>query len=240
MSEQPVRVEATGETVGEARWAALHDLERQFPDLDRDAVQFVVVSEGQRGLLGVGYEPARVIATLTEVPEVGAAGAGAAAAAHRASEPAEGESEQATAVRRLMDEVVAALGIDGDVQVSQERDTISATVRGEDLGILIGKHGQTIDAVQYLANSMLHRHGRGVEAVIDAEGYRARRERTLGEVAARAVDEVRRTGQPVALEPMSSAERKIVHNKVQDIPGMATSSEGAEPNRYVVVAPSEE
>ena len=239
MSEQPVRVEATGETVGEARWAALHDLERQFPDLDRDAVQFVVVSEGQRGLLGVGYEPARVIATLTEVPEVGAAGAGAGAA-HRASEPAEGESEQATAVRRLMDEVVAALGIDGDVQVSQERDTISATVRGEDLGILIGKHGQTIDAVQYLANSMLHRHGRGVEAVIDAEGYRARRERTLGEVAARAVDEVRRTGQPVALEPMSSAERKIVHNKVQDIPGMATSSEGAEPNRYVVVAPFEE
>jgi len=237
MSEQPVRVEATGETVGEARWAALHDLERQFPDLDRDAVQFVVVSEGQRGLLGVGYEPARVIATLTEVPEVGAAGAGAP---HRASEPAEGESEQATAVRRLMDEVVAALGIDGDVQVSQERDTISATVRGEDLGILIGKHGQTIDAVQYLANSMLHRHGRGVEAVIDAEGYRARRERTLGEVAARAVDEVRRTGQPVALEPMSSAERKIVHNKVQDIPGMATSSEGAEPNRYVVVAPFEE
>jgi len=145
-----------------------------------------------------------------------------------------------TAVRRLMDEVVAALGIDGDVQVSQQGDTISATVRGEDLGILIGKHGQTIDAVQYLANSMLHRHGRGVEAVIDAEGYRARRERTLGEVAARAVDEVRRTGQPVALEPMSSAERKIVHNKVQDIPGMATSSEGAEPNRYVVVAPSEE
>jgi spoIIIJ-associated protein len=238
MSEQPVRVEATGETVGEARWAALHDLERQFPDLDRDAVQFVVVSEGQRGLLGVGYEPARVIATLTEVPD--AAGAGAAAAAPRASEPAEGESEQATAVRRLMDEVVAALGIDGDVQVSQQGDTISATVRGEDLGILIGKHGQTIDAVQYLANSMLHRHGRGVEAVIDAEGYRARRERTLGEVAARAVDEVRRTGQPVALEPMSSAERKIVHNKVQDIPGMATSSEGAEPNRYVVVAPSEE
>jgi spoIIIJ-associated protein len=238
MSEQPVRVEATGETVGEARWAALHDLERQFPDLDRDAVQFVVVSEGQRGLLGVGYEPARVIATLTEVPD--AAGAGAAAAAHRASEPAEGESEQATAVRRLMDEVVAALGIDGDVQVSQQGDTISATVRGEDLGILIGKHGQTIDAVQYLANSMLHRHGRGVEAVIDAEGYRARRERTLGEVAARAVDEVRRTGQPVALEPMSSAERKIVHNKVQDIPGMATFSEGAEPNRYVVVAPSEE
>jgi spoIIIJ-associated protein len=75
---------------------------------------------------------------------------------------------------------------------------------------------------------------------VDAQGYRQRRERTLGEVAARAVDEVRRTGSAVALESMSSAERKIVHTKVQAFPGMSTTSEGAEPNRYVVVAPTVE
>ena len=68
MTEPPVQVEATGETVGEARWAALHELERRYPALDRTAVEFVVLSEGQRGLLGVGYEPARVIATLSGAP----------------------------------------------------------------------------------------------------------------------------------------------------------------------------
>ncbi|HYX86374.1 MAG TPA: Jag N-terminal domain-containing protein, partial [Gaiellales bacterium] len=69
MTEPAVQVEATGETVGEARWAALHELERRYPSLDRSTVEFVVLSEGQRGLLGVGYEPARVIATLGEEPK---------------------------------------------------------------------------------------------------------------------------------------------------------------------------
>ncbi len=73
MTEPAVRVEATGETVGEARWAALHELERRYPGLDRDQVEFVVVSEGQRGLLGVGYQPARVIAAMATEPEGAAA-----------------------------------------------------------------------------------------------------------------------------------------------------------------------
>ena len=103
-----------------------------------------------------------------------------------------------------------------------------ATARGPELGLLIGKHGQTIDAVQYLVNASLHRRGlKGVEAVIDAQGYRKRRERTLTEVALRAAEEVRRTGQPYALEPMTSTERKIVHTKVQELGGLATASEGA-------------
>ena len=74
MTEPPVQVEATGETVGEARWAALHELERRYPALDRTAVEFVVLSEGQRGLLGVGYEPARVIASLAGAPPAAAPG----------------------------------------------------------------------------------------------------------------------------------------------------------------------
>lgn len=234
MSEQPVRVEATGETVGEARWAALHDLERQFPDLDRDAVQFVVVSEGQRGLLGVGYEPARVIATLSGEPPAGAAPAA------RAAEHHPGDSPAAARVRALLGQVVDGLGLDAAVQVAESEERVTVTVTGDDLGLLIGRHGHTIDAVQYLANAIVHRHEEEpVEVVVDAQGYRARRERTLRDVAARAAADVIRTGEPVPLEPMSSVERKIVHLYLKaEVPRVRTASEGSEPNRHVVVLPA--
>jgi spoIIIJ-associated protein len=226
-----VQVESTGETVGEARWAALHELERRHPGLDRSQVDFVVLSEGERGLLGIGYEPARVVATLLEVPEPGAATAPAPA-----RQAPEDESEVAAAVRDLVVHVVEGLGMDADVDIRETDEQVLATVHGPELGLLIGKHGQTIDAVQYLVNATLYRRGlRDVEAVVDAQGYRKRRERTLAEVAARAAAEVRRTGQPVALEPMTSTERKIVHTKVQALDGLTTASEGLEPNRHVVV-----
>jgi spoIIIJ-associated protein len=230
MSER-VEVEATGETVGEARWSALHDLERRFPSLDRSAVEFVVVSEGQRGLLGVGYEPARVLAAVT-VDE------GAAAPA---PPPARDESAPVAAVRELLETVLDAIGIDGDLDLVERDGAVTATVHGSDLGLLIGKHGQTIDAIQYLANAMQYRRQeQPLEVIVDAEGYRKRRERTLHEVAVRAAAEARRTGQPVELEPMTSVERKIVHTKVQSLGGLATASEGAEPNRYVVVSLADE
>jgi spoIIIJ-associated protein len=232
MSEQRVEVEATGETVGEARWSALHDLERRFPSLDRSAVEFVVVTEGQRGLLGVGYEPARVLASVM-VDEATAAAPSAPKRAER------DESEPAAAVRELLDQVLDALGIEGDVDLVEDGGTVTATVHGSDLGLLIGKHGQTIDAIQYLANAMQYRRQeQPLEVIVDAEGYRKRRERTLHEVAVRAAAEARRTGAPVELEPMTSVERKIVHTKVQSLGGLETASEGSEPNRYVVVRPS--
>jgi spoIIIJ-associated protein len=227
-----VQVESTGETVGEARWAALHELERRYPGLDRSQVDFVVLSEGERGLLGIGYEPARVVATLLQVPEQGAAAAPAPA-----RQAPQDESEAAAAVRDLVVHVVDGLGMDADVDIRESDEQVLATVHGPELGLLIGKHGQTIDAVQYLVNATLYRRGlRDVEAVVDAQGYRKRRERTLAEVAARAAAEVRRTGQPVALEPMTATERKIVHTKVQALDGLTTASEGLEPNRHVVVA----
>jgi spoIIIJ-associated protein len=234
MSEQRAEVEAAGETVGEARWSALHELERRFPALDRDAVQFVVLSEGERGLLGVGYQPARVLASVV----VDAA----AAPAPRAPAPAgQEDSPGAAAVRELLEQVVAALAIEGDIDVTERDGAVIATVHGSDLGLLIGKHGQTIDAIQYLANAIQHRRAEEpLEVIVDAEGYRKRRERTLTEVAARAAADVRRTGLPVELEPMTSAERKIVHAKVQSMGGLATASEGGEPNRYVVVRPADD
>jgi spoIIIJ-associated protein len=236
VTEPAVRVEATGETVGEARWAALHELERRYPGLDREQIEFVVVSEGQRGLLGVGYEPARVIAALATEPS-----SPARAPAPEVASPRADDSEAAALVRDLLAQIVTGLGLDADVEIEEADGRVTGTVSGTDLGLLIGRHGQTIDAVQYLANAMIHRRkAEPVEVVIDAEGYRERRERVLCAVADRAAAEARRGGEPVALEPMTSVERKIVHLHLKEIAGVGTASEGVEPNRHVVVLPGDD
>jgi spoIIIJ-associated protein len=219
-----VSVEATGETVGEAKWSALRELERLAPGLDREAVRFQVVSEGERGLLGVGYAPARVVATA-ERPE-------------GAATPVAAEGEPAVA-RELLERVVVALGVDARVDVTESDDEVVATVTGGDLGVLIGRHGQMIDALQYLANAMAHRSvgDDRRRIVVDAAGYRARRSATLEAVARRSAEQASATGLPVELEPMSSVERRIVHESLKDDPEVETSSEGTEPHRYVVVFP---
>ncbi len=216
-------VEATGETVGEAKWKALRDLERLAPGLDRTSVRFQVVSEGERGLLGVGYSPALVIASAD----------GAAAAD---AEPRPGESELAARLRGLVERVVAAIGVSARVEVTESDDELLVRCSGDDLGLLIGKHGHTIDSLQYLANVILHRAGAEKHATVDAAGYRDRRRATLEGIALRSSERAVR-GERVLLEPMSAVERKIVHERLADEPGVRTSSEGVEPNRYVVVEP---
>jgi spoIIIJ-associated protein len=142
--------EATGETVGEAKWAALRELERRYPGLDKAAVQFEVVAEGERGILGVGYEPARVVAHLPAE----------AAEAVAAAEPVAEEGGQAGEARALVSQIVEALGVDADVVARDEPEAIVVTCSGPDVGLLIGRHGQTIDAVQYLLNVIGYRaHG---------------------------------------------------------------------------------
>ena len=224
MAEE-LSVETTGETVGEAKWAALRELERLRPGLDKSAVRFQVVSEGERGLLGVGYSPARVVATVE--------GNGAAAPA-----PAAGESELAALVRELVTRITAGIGISCRVDVHEQEDVVVATCSGRDLGLLIGRHGQTIDAVQYLVNAILVRRMPGRPALVDAAGYRARREAALRALARRAADDALRRGERVELEPMTAVERKIVHLELKDASGVETTSEGTEPNRFVVVYPS--
>ena len=218
-----VSVEASGETVGEAKWSALRELERLSPGLDRDAVRFVVVSEGERGLLGVGYAPARVVATADR-PEV---------------LPEEVVQGEAAIAKELLERVLAVIGAGGTVRVEESDDEVRAIVTGDDLGLLIGRHGQMIDALQYLANAIGHRR-LGEERrriVVDAAGYRARREATLESLARRSAEQASATGHRVELEPMSAVERRIVHESLKDDPEVTTTSEGAEPNRYVVVVP---
>ena len=223
-----ITVEATGETVGEAKWSALQELQRRVPGLDRDAIRFQVVSEGERGLLGVGYTPASVIATV-EVPEPAATAAG---------ESHDDESGQAALVRELLERTIAASGIPATVRID-EGDELVATLIGPDLGLLIGRHGQTIDALQYLANAIGHRtQGEDrVRVVVDAAGYRARRAATLETVARRAAEQATATGHRVELEAMTAVERRIVHELLKDDPEVETSSEGSEPTRFVVVFP---
>jgi spoIIIJ-associated protein len=225
MTEE-LRVETEGETVGEAKWAALRELEKLNPAIEKAAVRFEVVSEGERGILGVGFAPARVIAT------VDANGAPEAA-------PAD-DSDAAALVRDVITRITAALGISCRVDIVEEEGSLSATCSGRDLGLLIGRHGQTIDAIQYLCNAILAREGAGVSVVVDAAGYRARREATLGSLATSAAEQAIRTGERVELEPMTAVERKIVHVSLQEYPGVATESEGTEPNRFVVVLPGVE
>jgi spoIIIJ-associated protein len=224
-AETPLSVEAEGETVGEAKWTALRELERRFPGLDKSAVRFAVVSEGERGLLGVGYAPAKVIASVE---------GRAATAQPKDEEP----GSPAARLRELIERIAAALGAPVAVVISEDDESMVATLTGPDLGLVIGKHGKTIDAIQYLANAIVWRGSEERKAVIvDAAGYRERRRASLEQLADRAAGEATASRKEVPLEPMSAVERKIVHLHLQEREDVETTSEGTEPNRYVVVKP---
>jgi spoIIIJ-associated protein len=228
MTEQ-LQIEATGETVGEAKWSALRELEKLQPGLDKAAVKFQVVSEGERGLLGVGFAPARVIATVPADADGDANG----------GTEAVDESELAANVRELLGRIVREIGVHARLTIEEDDETLTAAFSGRDLGLLIGKHGQTIDAIQYLANAIVYR-GQAEDRkaiVVDAAGYRERRKASLDALAVRSAERAVSTGQRVELEPMTAVERKVVHLRLKDYPGVATESEGTEPNRFVVIAP---
>jgi spoIIIJ-associated protein len=222
-ADDEVSIEATGETVGEAKWKALRDIERALPGLDKASVRFQVVFEGERGLLGVGYTPARVIAS-------GAAGATAVTRAR------DDETELEQRVRELVERVVASIGVGAVTEAYEGDEEVLVTCTGGDLGLLIGKHGQTIDALQYLCNAILFRGGQGKPVTIDAAGYRERRRVALEGIALRAAERAAK-GERVALDPMTAVERKVVHERLKDVAGVATTSEGTEPNRHIVVFP---
>jgi spoIIIJ-associated protein len=221
-----VSVEATGETVGEAKWKALRDLERTAPGIDKSHVRFQIVSEGERGLLGVGFTPARVVASVS------VADSPAVVATAR-----EDESDLETRMRELVETVVGSMGIAARVDVRESVEEVVVTCSGAELGLLIGKHGQTIDALQYVANAASFRSSGGKPVTIDAAGYRERRRLTLEGIALRAADQAT-AGERVQLDPMTAVERKVVHERLKEVEGVETSSEGTEPNRYVVVSPA--
>ena len=151
-------------------------------------------------------------------------------------------SDEATAaerVRELLDRVNVALNLDASVEIEQsEEGVIRATLDAEDLGLFIGRHGTTIDAVQHLAYRIAaSAEDRPQRVIVDAAGYRERREQALHRQADEAAEDAVRYGRPVALDAMSATERKVVHEHLKDREDVETYSEGNEPDRHLVVAP---
>jgi spoIIIJ-associated protein len=154
-------------------------------------------------------------------------------------EPEDLPEEPAARVEALIDRVLDELDLDADVEVSESEAEIVAEIDGDDdLGILIGRRGQTLDALQLLCYRAAFR-GRGdrKRVSVDAAGYRDRRRELLAEEATVAADRAVRNGEPVRLEPMSSNERRMVHDVLKDRSDVETFSEGDDPERRVIVAP---
>ena len=230
MSDE-LSVEATGETVGEAKWAALRELERLAPGLDKAAVRFQVVSRGRA-------RPAR------RRLRAGARGRDRRrpeAPPPRRARRRRGASERPRSRASSSSGSPTGSASSARIDVDEDDEELVATLLGADLGVLIGRHGQTIDAVQYLANAIAlpRARRRAQEVVVDAAGLsRAPRGDARGARACAAPSGVARPGEPVELEPMTAVERKVVHVRLKDDPGVETTSEGTEPNRFVVVRPA--
>ncbi|HEX3434756.1 MAG TPA: R3H domain-containing nucleic acid-binding protein [Solirubrobacteraceae bacterium] len=161
------------------------------------------------------------------------ANAGAAGADEEELEPAE-------LLEELLEEITAGLGLEAEVEVEEAQGVLRGRIVGEDVGLFIGRRGQTIDAVQHLAQRIVFPDGPSTTRVeIDADGYRERRAELLREDADDAAEEALRDGQPVELEPMPPSERRIVHEYLRERGGVETHSEGEEPKRYLVVSPAD-
>ena len=223
MTELDTRVEAEGASLGEAKYAAMKELEPRFPGITVECVRFEVASEGDaQG--GEDGEPARVIGEVDED-------------AWRDVAEADLPEEPAERLRAVVTRVVQTLALDATVDVKETEEELLATVEGDDLGLLIGKHGATIDALQHIAMRIALRGGERKQVTVDAAGYRERRAEALHRAADRAVADALRYDRPVELEPMRALERKVVHTYLAERTDIETHSEGDEPDRRLVVTP---
>ena len=151
------------------------------------------------------------------------------------------ESAEAQALRGLLERVAGALDLDAEVEIVDDGETLTGRLDGEDLGLFIGRHGSTIEAVQHLAQRVAGGEGDARRRiVVDAAGYRERRAQVLERQADEAADRAVRSGRAVALDAMTSSERRVVHEYLRDRGDVETHSEGDEPDRHLVVSPASE
>ena len=155
----------------------------------------------------------------------------------KARELAEVQPQTVEAVKTFLADTMKAMNMEVEIEISIDEDgALCADLRGEHMGILIGKRGQTLDSLQYLANRVANKHQDGyVRVKLDTENYRERREETLKHLAKNIAHKVKRNRRPVALEPMNPYERRIIHSALQSNPYVTTHSEGEEPYRKVVI-----
>jgi spoIIIJ-associated protein len=213
-------------TIEQAKRLALEGLRKIVPSVTDSDVEFIVLEEGSKGgFFGRGKVEAQVEARLR--PSSASAEVGD-----------EGPPPGAEPLRDFIQNVVDLMGIEATVEAYDAPEAVHADISGADLGILIGRHGATIDALQYIAAIVVNgdrRHRRQV--VVDAEGYRKRREVSLKGLADRMAQKVARESASVQLKPMTAAERKVIHLHLKDHPRVETASEGNEPFRAVVISP---
>ncbi|MGI6777186.1 MAG: RNA-binding cell elongation regulator Jag/EloR [Acetivibrionales bacterium] len=199
-------VEKTGKNVREAIDSALAEL-----NADESSVEIEVLDEGSKGLLGLlGNKVARVRVTLKEAGK----------------ELAQG----------FLKDVFEKMGIDADLDLKEDDDSLLINISGKDSGIIIGRRGETLDALQYLTSLVVNRENENYKRVtIDIENYRQKREETLVKLANRLANKVLKYRKSITLEPMNPYERKIIHSTLQDHRDIETYSVGDEPNRKVVI-----
>ena len=200
-------IEVTGKTVEDARTEALIKL-----GTTSDQIEVEILEKGSSGFLGIGSKPAVVRVRRKFTME--------------------------DCVRDFLTQVFDAMDLTVDISVEVEEDnhTVNVELKGDEMGVLIGKRGQTLDSLQYLTSLALNRHtDEYVKVKLDTEDYRKRRKETLENLAKNIAYKVKRTKRPVSLEPMNPFERRVIHSTLQNDKYVSTHSEGEEPHRHVVV-----
>lgn len=253
-------IRVSAKTVDDAITEALIQL-----GVTSDRLEYEVIEKGSSGFLGIGMKQAVIEARrkpepVAEVKEetIPVEEVKPSVVKEQVSEPVQEKQEEkaeeeparkkATELAEVSDEAIKAVeaflndtlkAMDMDVEIVSEVDSegaLSVEMKGSNMGILIGKRGQTLDALQYLANRVANKHQDGyVRVKLDTENYRARREETLRHLAKNIAFKVKRTRRAVSLEPMNPYERRIIHSALQSDPAVSTHSEGEEPYRKVVV-----
>ena len=238
----------------------------QLAEDGQELVETRVLEQPSNGFLGIGRKPAVVrlfftaMAKTATVEEVAQAEEQSVAVASKPVATTETEVQETAAVeveekhskkelskedqqaiaekgKQFLDDMFTQMGLKVVIEKMMTKDKITFQVHGEELGILIGKHGQTLDAIQYLTNLVAHKDVSGhCHIVVDVENYRSRREETLVNLAKRLASKVKRNRQKVSLEPMNAFERKIIHTALQGDKHIVTNSEGDEPFRHVVIS----
>ncbi len=208
-------------SVDEAIEAALEEL-----GVERDAVTIEVLEEGKKGFLGLAGKEASVRATLWEDAEAPGAVA------------SENEGGAAAAAEAFLHHILDAMDLKAElsVETNAEEKSVSIDISGDDMGILIGRRGETLSALQYLTSLAVNRHQEEYcRIILDTENYKKRREETLKRLAKKLAGNAVRYRRNVTLEAMSPYERRIIHSVLQDDPMVSTYSTGEEPNRKVVI-----
>ena len=236
--------EYTGKTIDEAIQNGLSDL-----GVSRDDVSIEVMRTAQRGFLGIGSTDAAVkltmeiegveeeVAAVAPAPEKKPVKAAPAAPVKAAAAPADIDNKEKDKALVFLSEVCKTMGANIVPEIEEKDGLMSISLAGDDLGIVIGHRGETLDALQYLTSIVVNR-GREeyVKVTVDAQNYRKKREDTLSQLAHRIANKVLATRRNMALEPMSAYERRIIHYALQDVQGITTFSTGQDPNRKVVIA----